>query len=1461
MWDTPYEFYHGAKNGLFRVPQMRWDRYDALRQTATRRFASRLKHRSWGGFGVLTEAEHELLFATATGLYLPLPGKDAKKKVIDKKKLTEPKEVTQQGKAIPTDRVLASSCPLLFDVENAPVSRWVSADLLRWLCIEPSLQEYRDSLGVFCAACVVVGEFRVDFLHNPMLRIAALNSLFLGTVSIRSANLQRFCLRGSRIIPSGFTDPQLLNEQEVCRDTTKPSSREKIDRIIAEHPDFSDQSREKPENQSGEIDVRALAATGIKLNGDADLSRGFVAEGPVELDNCHIGGSVDLSDSELKRDEMGEDFFPALTIGGGHIGQDLTLMRAKVEGVTHLGHARIHGNVNLQGVELLYEHQVNHAYDQPHSIEEGANRVSCYRAALTMLDAEVGGGLDLSAAPVEGLCYEYSPASKDSKTAQPKFTKVVGGVKLRLAKIGGDLKLHSASIKAHYFRSAIDASGIRVKGSVMAQQAQNHRLGQRPFEAWGNVRFRAARIGGQVDFTSAKLRRRSIDQHASEDEDKYVRENKGKPNYWPTHTWSLDLRNARIGAQLKLDHDFVAEKGVCLRSASIKDRVTIQGRVDESGNNSHLGCEITAPDFKRHQGALNRAIDAFRVNIGGSFYLDGPNAKVKGKVDFSLARIQGRFGIGRSASYGKDRALNANCYNYGERLVNVLDTPDAKNSDPVEGHWLSITPLKTSAHTEEATSLATLGAVSLQHATIGFELIIGPPTIREPSLQQSLLANSPVLIDGRVDAVHAKIGYQVYLGRATFKEAERQKKPSHSEGSLGFSERAPGLTQFNSAIDFTAATVGIDFYVDGSIILGGLCLDSINVTQDLIFRRGIAYSSNAHMSYPLPGHDKSAATDLAANGAKLCRDRHLNDTWAVSLRHAVIHRTVSMRGAFVPFGSLMFLRSRIEGYFELCSASKNAKKLVRHVNEQIVDKSWPATWSINLSGTHVGVVWWSLERSGWVENDYVGRRRSRGGYFPQYSLADLLFINDFSYSNVWFFKELPEDKTRDSADETLVMHSDVADGRWEACKQFLDLQTLPGPRNKRRKRLQLPETKPPDTTQREQYENKLRKFNPQPYEQLASICRTHGRSDLFASCHVEKWRRYTASICPRFRWQTVCTLFVSLLTVSGGVSLEFILPAQLHAWRVSLMVLVTWMSALTLSVATVLFLAGWWRRQRGHGKWEPIDRTILRWLKNKNKEKEEGEGDKKRKKDKNQNSSNTGWLHMPSWAFLKIFGLVAGYGYRPSRLVLIAFGLVLFGGLFASHAHRIGVIRPSSFLGDRVMLTSDNPVNADPIRRSLDGTDLQGSIQPIADNAFSSDYPAFNGFWYAVDQLVPVIGLEQAEYWQPYPFQAASDRHIEYADLVERQTAGNLVRDSGWATENDIFDESLGVVVNPIYRLLTFMNISNYETQSPQGLMTRSTSPSNVGCLAYIFGPMYTMIGWVLVTMGIASATRLIRHE
>lgn len=103
-----------------------------------------------------------------------------------------------------------------------------------------------------------------------------------------------------------------------------------------------------------------------------------------------------------------------------------------------------------------------------------------------------------------------------------------------------------------------------------------------------------------------------------------------------------------------------------------------------------------------------------------------------------------------------------------------------------------------------------------------------------------------------------------------------------------------------------------------------------------------------------------------------------------------------------------------------------------------------------------------------------------------------------------------------------------------------------------------------------------------------------------------------------------------------------------------------------------------------------------------------------------------GNLPFISRAWKHILSLTIGYGYRPSRALLIMLIIVLFGtGVFFS-AHQRQILRPTPDRTDALLLQTE-----------------------------------FNSFFFAVDLFVPFLDLNQDKYWVPTSMRIVIDNGLE----------------------------------------------------------------------------------------------------
>lgn len=101
------------------------------------------------------------------------------------------------------------------------------------------------------------------------------------------------------------------------------------------------------------------------------------------------------------------------------------------------------------------------------------------------------------------------------------------------------------------------------------------------------------------------------------------------------------------------------------------------------------------------------------------------------------------------------------------------------------------------------------------------------------------------------------------------------------------------------------------------------------------------------------------------------------------------------------------------------------------------------------------------------------------------------------------------------------------------------------------------------------------------------------------------------------------------------------------------------------------------------------------------------------------------------WLFSYIFGLVCGYGYRPSRCLIVSFLFLICGSFIFGLGFEKGRITPKNPL---VMTTvwADAKTTANPSRTFYDAV---------------PDYPKFNAIAFAADAFIPLVDLGQEDYW------------------------------------------------------------------------------------------------------------------
>lgn len=1536
----------------------------------------------------LTCAEYEVVFGFVTGVLVDLtlntqkatnqlkPSDLTHQKVCELLRSSHSCDLSPRGEAPPRDN--KKSCEQWLDGlrgswENDP-QRQVRPMLIRWLCTSRDAQKVMDPQGIAIREAWISDTLDLYALQRPKLRIAATRCSFYGTVCLSDAKILELKFKHCWMVSTAknqnddWHKKSEVTQSEIDREqrNTQPRPKEGYDRREYKKNSMI------PQRLLCSFSANSLCATGgVRL-------RSVVAHGPIEMNGCDVDGNVSFEDATVKHNAMGSDFYPAIAIDSGQLGHDLILQRAIIDGVVHLEYINLKGNALLRGSRINYKHQPNHAEFTPaNQKQKTGGTPRSHRNALTFAGAKIKGDIELDCAPAWGNAYESG--LDDNGRHSPVRTRITGGFSLLRTRIGGNLTLCSAEIKAQNAPVALNGIRCSIGGRINAR-GESYRMSPWRTEFYGSVLFVNATIGNRVDFRGAKLSPREATvarspKYQSDSSDPY------SPIY-EIGAWSLDFRKANIGARVILADGFEARSGICFRSAHIGDRLLIRKDVT-----------IISPDHNDYPATRDRSIDARLVHIEGSVNIEGPDTQLSGWVDFSLAELGGKFSVGE---YVDDKQLEV-------RKQQVL-----KGKKPGNGWWVTIGIEPDADGTSSRTARYKYPAVDIRSAKIASQFLCGNPLWKlgkdenffveqdQGNEKIYLPRELPTKLYGSICADQATIGYSVELGCVELHSNYRHENPETPDVNPPISSGIGPQYGFTSAADFTNSRIGEDLRIDGAMVRGGLCFDSVQIEQDLIFRCGLIYSARANDNIDIAeSNEIDWMKARRACGRILYHDRYEFRSWALALRHANIKRTISIRSSAIFHGALMIEATNAGGYFELSPTDASSTQYLETLQRRMLDsftkrrrrrtlitiysklkvilrsrpnhksqttKSiylavkvklrsnkkpppqkltslyrfrwwvknsglinektnateiledselrladseakevyWPITWSINLRASKLGVIYWSFDRSGYIDGkDLAYLKKTRMEVHPRdvtktdfyrslHSLGDMLFINDLTYENIWFFDDQKklEISDRDVFHPDLMMSSRISEtaDRWTTCRRFLHLQPMAAHLNERRNRYTqsvpghlikkiLSDDNPYALhSSRGNTGGTFRSdaLRPQPFEEFAKAARTHGRQDLYLFCQVEKWMRLTRNSLNRS--QPVAWVFAILSFYIKLLILVLILPGLL----LGTLILMThqmsdgsgrWGYPLLLGLSVSGLLFGFWLAMFTEPA-EPgksILRSLTRYLPTLSKFKYGTIGT-------SLAGNMRGTVTIVHFVLLWLFGWVAGHGYRPFRIVMAGVFLLVAGTICVSKARDLEIIRPSSEWGDRVLIREDGPkpglggISNQPEELAATNDSI---AKPIDDNALASDYPAFHAFWYSADLLIPVIGLEQAEYWQTYPFKENSPMFRELVAYQRTETLEDRLHRTHqdhfptWETRIDWIDKSVMWAGQPIYEASVTYMLSDYEDKrKDESEMKREAEWKQIMAVTmHLLGPGYTLLGWLLVTMGIASVTRLIRHD
>lgn len=448
----------------------------------------------------------------------------------------------------------------VLDCGDSGTRRGAKAELLRQCCLK--LQDQIDPRGIRLLRAAIAGPLDLAGLDVPFpLRFD--DCEFDSPVIIEGAQLYELALTGCPRVPGVLANGvRIRRDLDLSRTYVRGASRTSastskraaiwlceseiggrllcVDTIV---------------DSDGE---RSIQADRMRVSGNIRLLHQFTARGEIRLIGTSIGGSLDLTGAHIESllTGLALDLGEAVIDGSIFLIGDTSGRRPVIHGRIDMGRARIGGqflvrNAIVEGRGAL---PAGGAYSRATA---GGSALSAPRltvgAEVTFEGAcQVTGGIDLSMSELSSVsvgpgCSVLAPGHPaiDLTNAEllSTFTigdkvPVKGSIRLRGARIHGNLCLRGAILSEPGGYSLVAAQGVKIDGEVELQGLQ---------AVGGDLAFRAATIGGWVDAAGAHLH------------------NPGG--------LTLSLREASVKGSVRLVDDFESFGQVVL------NRVAIEGRL------------------------------------------------------------------------------------------------------------------------------------------------------------------------------------------------------------------------------------------------------------------------------------------------------------------------------------------------------------------------------------------------------------------------------------------------------------------------------------------------------------------------------------------------------------------------------------------------------------------------------------------------------------------------------------------------------------------------------------------------------------------------------------------------------------------------------------------------------------------------------------------------------------------
>jgi|SRR6516225_1928665 len=551
-----------------------------------------------------------------------------------------------------------------FGDEAAP-SRTISANIIRWLCVDPEAIRYIDPKGIRLDSAKIEGTLDLNSVNVPVPLILRRCAICAG-ISLERAETRFLSFEDSytRPIPHSPYRRAIAATGLIVHGTINLCDGFRAEGEVGLYGAVIDGDLMCRDACFENADGRALSAGGATVKGAA-LLHNFRANGEVNLYRTKINGDLNCDGSLFRN--PGKEY--ALNVGAVEVGGTISLRKSRVEGRITLYGAKIEGDL-ICDCGIFINPGVNKFAMGAGAVTVGGTvslRDTCAEGQVGLYRGNIGsdlrcdGGIFLNPG---GRALSAGGASVGGAIQLRNGFQAIGEVNLYGAKISGNLAC-DGGIFLNPNGRALAAGGITVGGAIELRDG---------FEAMGEVGLYSGRISGNLacdggHFLNAGNRALNASLVTVGGRLSLCKSTHGKRF---RAEGEVGLYKARIGSDLTCDGGIFLNPGGRALGAggatvggAIELRYGFQAMGEVGLYSARISGNLTC-DGGIFVNAGKRALNAGAVIVGGSVFLrsrpKGENFRAEGEVGLYETRITGMLDCtgGHFLNPGKDKyALNA----------------------------------------------------------------------------------------------------------------------------------------------------------------------------------------------------------------------------------------------------------------------------------------------------------------------------------------------------------------------------------------------------------------------------------------------------------------------------------------------------------------------------------------------------------------------------------------------------------------------------------------------------------------------------------------------------------------------------------------------------------------------------------------------------------------------------------